>query len=79
MLSFYQSRIYLLSPEDETPQRERKTVSSSKMMLTIVWNLHGFHMIDVLPKGSKFNAGYYISHIRLPLLEIFALYQDDPK
>jgi hypothetical protein len=24
---------------------------------------HGFHLIDVLPKGSKFHAGYYISHI----------------
>jgi hypothetical protein len=52
-----------LSQEDEAPQRERNFVSSPQMMLTVVWNPHGFHLIDVLPKGSKFHAGHYISHI----------------
>jgi hypothetical protein len=46
-------------------------------MLTVVWSPHGFHLIDVLPKGSKFLAGHYISHIISPLPEILAPYQDD--
>jgi hypothetical protein len=43
------------------------------MMLTVVWDPHGFHLIDVLPKGSKFNAGHYISHILSLLREILLL------
>jgi hypothetical protein len=48
-------------------------------MLTVVWNPDGFHSIDVLPNGSKFNTGHYISHILSLLPEILALYQDGPK
>jgi hypothetical protein len=32
-------------------------------MPTIVWNLHGFHLIKILEKRRKFNAGYYITEI----------------
>jgi hypothetical protein len=39
----------------------------------------GFHLIDVLPNGSKFDAEQDISHILSPLREILALYQDDPR
>jgi hypothetical protein len=33
------------------------------MMLMVVWNQHEFHLMNVLPKGNKFDAGHYISHI----------------
>jgi hypothetical protein len=36
-------------------------------MLTIVWNPLRFHLIKVLEKGRKFNAGYYIAQILEPL------------
>jgi hypothetical protein len=26
------------------------------MMVTIAWNPLGFHLLDALPKGNKFNA-----------------------
>jgi hypothetical protein len=42
------------------PERERKMINSKKLMVTIVWNPLGFHLIDVLPKGQTFNAAYYI-------------------
>jgi histone-lysine N-methyltransferase SETMAR len=32
-------------------------------MLTIVWNPIRFHLINVLPKGFKFNASFYITQI----------------
>jgi transposase len=38
-------------------------------MLTIVWNPRGFHLIDVLPKGLKFNVAHYINTILIPLVE----------
>jgi hypothetical protein len=36
-------------------------------VLTIIWNLRGFHLINVLEKSRKFNAGYYIAEIFEPL------------
>jgi hypothetical protein len=61
-------RIWL--PEGtEAPERERITVQSIKTMVTIVWNLTGFYWIVALPKGMKFDADYYISHILDPPAE----------
>jgi histone-lysine N-methyltransferase SETMAR len=36
-------------------------------MLTIGWNPRGFHLINVLEKGRKFNTNYYIAEILDPL------------
>jgi hypothetical protein len=66
-----------LSPEDEGWQRERTVVSSPKITLTIVCNPQGFHLIDVLPHGTKCNAGHHISHILSLLPKMLASYQDD--
>jgi hypothetical protein len=63
---FYLSRDYefVWLPRDEkVPEREQHTIQSKKFMLTIVWNPRGFHLIKVLEKGRKFNAGYYIAEI----------------
>jgi hypothetical protein len=38
-------------------------------MVTIIWNPHGFHLIDALPKGQTFNATYYVNIILQPLLD----------
>jgi hypothetical protein len=53
----------------EVPERERITIQSRKMMVTIVWNPRGFYRIVALPKGMKFNVDYYIYHILHPLAE----------
>jgi hypothetical protein len=61
-------RIWL--PEGtEAPERERITIQSRKIMVTIVWNPTGLYQIVALPKGMKFNADYYISQILDPLAE----------
>jgi transposase len=39
------------------------------MIVTIVWNPTEFYRIVAFPKGMKFNADYYISHILDPLAE----------
>jgi hypothetical protein len=53
---FYLSTDYELVwlPRDEkVPERERYTIQSKKFMLTIVWNLRGFHLIKVLEKVAS--------------------------
>jgi hypothetical protein len=44
-------------------------IGDRKMMVTIIWNRQGFYLVDVLPKGQKFNVNYYIDRILQPLLE----------
>jgi D-hexose-6-phosphate mutarotase len=56
-------------PDADIPKRERQTVESQKMMLTIVWNPGGFHVLNMLPKGLKFNASSYVTQILDPLSE----------
>jgi hypothetical protein len=42
------------------PESVKHMIGDRKMMITIVWNPHGFHLLDALPKGQKFNASYYL-------------------
>jgi hypothetical protein len=49
------------------------------MALSVVWNQHGFQLIDVPSMDTKFNAGHYVSYILSPLPEIPAPYQNDPR
>jgi histone-lysine N-methyltransferase SETMAR len=53
----------------EAPERERIIIQSRKMMVTIDWNPTGFYRIVALPKGTKLNPDYYISHIFHPPTE----------
>jgi hypothetical protein len=45
-----------LYPDEEVPERERHIVQFEKVMITIVSNPSGFHLIKFLPKGFKFNG-----------------------
>jgi hypothetical protein len=58
-----------LQPDGEIPERERRTIQSEKVMLTIVWNPSCFHLINFLPTGFKFkfNASFYVTQIFGPL------------
>ena len=39
-------------------------------MVTVIWNITGFHVIDFLPQGASFNSTYFIDHILTPLFNI---------
>jgi hypothetical protein len=52
-----------LQPDGDIPERERLTIQSEKVMRTIIWNPSGFNLINVLPKGFKFNASFYVTQI----------------
>jgi hypothetical protein len=55
---------------DEVPDQEKHMIQSPKLMLTLVWNPHGFHVAEAMPKGEIFTAASYIRNI---LVEIVAL------
>jgi hypothetical protein len=74
MVTLHESWFYLngdheliwIQGYEEITERERHTVQSEKMMIEIVWNPSGFHLIKLLPKLSKFNASYYATQIPVP-------------
>jgi transposase InsO family protein len=39
------------------------------MILTIVWNLNSFHVINVLSNWIKLNAEHYTTDVLIPLAE----------
>jgi hypothetical protein len=55
------------SGNEKAPGRERKMTTYPKTMLTVVRNLAGFNVVDVLPKGGKCCSAYCQSHIMDPL------------
>jgi hypothetical protein len=58
-----------VQPDAEIPERGRRIVQSQKVMLAIVWNPRGFHLVNILPKGFKFNASYDVTQILGPLFK----------
>jgi hypothetical protein len=52
-----------LPPDGKVPNRERITIESKKVILTIVWVPMGFTVVIVIKSGCKFNAGYYVSKV----------------
>jgi hypothetical protein len=71
IVTWDESWIYLFSDHDLmwtasgelVVDRKWHTIQSPKFMLTIMWNLIGFHGLKALPKGRKFNAQYYTNDI----------------
>jgi hypothetical protein len=63
------------SKDQKAPKMERMMIASQQLMLTFVWNPDGFHVVDVLRKGTKFCSAYQLSRVMDFLLA--ALQPDD--
>jgi hypothetical protein len=60
---FSEHNLMWTAPGEIAVDREQRTVQSPKFMLAVVWNPIGFHVMEALPKGRKFNTQYYINDI----------------
>ena len=56
-----------LLPEEEAPIMDGSKIQIQKIMITVIWGVHGIYLFDVLPKGQTFNSAYFIEHIIEPL------------
>jgi hypothetical protein len=57
-----------LRPDQEPPERAKHTIQDKKIRVTIAWNALGFHLVEALPKGRRFNAEYYCDNILTELI-----------
>jgi hypothetical protein len=60
-----------LSGDEKRPETERKTMTSPRLMLTIVENSAGFHFVDVLPKDVPFCSAFDLFHVMNPMWAAF--------
>jgi hypothetical protein len=47
-----------LRTDQEPPERAKHTIQDNKIMVTTAWNPLGFHLVEALAKGGRFNAEY---------------------
>jgi hypothetical protein len=72
---FYLNMGHELTKFQPIPEREQRIVQSEKVMLPVVWNPSGSHLIKLPPKWFKFNASYYVTQIP----DAFSVWNSDPK
>lgn len=53
--------------EDQAPSFAKTTIESKKIMLTIIWGVYDFYIVDFMPEGRRFNTDYLIKAILEPL------------
>lgn len=61
-LRYFHQFMYTDSKEN-VPKIPKRMISDTKFMYTIFWNPWKFYIVDVLPKGQKFNSEYFINNI----------------
>jgi hypothetical protein len=55
---------------DDVVIKPKRVIDTKTFMATIIWNLHGFRVVDLLPDGSKFNMTYFLDNIVAPLQSV---------
>jgi hypothetical protein len=75
-LEFHHSTKWSVS-RDDVLQKIKQQIETQKSMLTVIWEIDGFHVADLMTEEHSYNIPYYLSHILEPLL--FALFPDDCK
>jgi hypothetical protein len=62
-------KIILLRKDEPSPARKKHMIQAKEMIITIVCDPIGFHVIGILPKVQTFNAAYYTKHNLQQILE----------
>lgn len=58
-----------LLPEDDSPEMDGSQISIEKVMVTIIWGVNGFYIVDLLPQKTRYTSQYFINNILTQLNE----------
>jgi histone-lysine N-methyltransferase SETMAR len=47
----------------------RQQIGIRKFMLTIIWGVDGFHLVDLMTSQRNFDSQYFVDNIVVPLVE----------
>jgi hypothetical protein len=54
---------------DEIPQKADLAIGTVKFMLTAIWGVNGFHLLDLVSSQCRFNAQYFVEHVLPSLIQ----------
>jgi hypothetical protein len=75
-LEFHHSTKWSIS-RDDVPQKAKQQTATQKFILTVVWGIDGFNVVDLITEQHSYNTQYFLSHILEPLL--LAVFPDSRK
>lgn len=56
-----------LEMDEDPPEMNGDQISIKKVMVTIIWGVYGFYIVDFMPDGESYNSSYFITNILEPL------------
>jgi hypothetical protein len=66
-LKFYYSTKWRVSRGD-VPQKVKQQIGTQKFMLTVLWGIDGFRVVDLMTEQHSCNTQYFLTQILEPLL-----------
>jgi hypothetical protein len=53
---------------DDVPQKVKQQIGPQTFILTVIWGIDGFHVVDLIAEQYSYNTQCFLSHILEPLL-----------
>jgi hypothetical protein len=66
-LEFHHSTKWSAS-RDDVPRKVKQQTETENFMLTVIWGIDGFHIVDLMTKQYSYNTQYFLRHVLAPLL-----------
>ena len=63
----YPNKGQWLEAIEDRPEEESGKIQVQKLMITVIWGVHGFYLVDFLERSRSYDSMYFISHILEPL------------
>lgn len=57
-------------PNEKRPDGDGSVISIQKVMVTIIWGVYGFYIVDFLEPGKSFNSSYFNENILNKLIDM---------
>jgi hypothetical protein len=77
MLEFHYSAKWSVPRNDVLQTVKQQQIGIQTFMLTVIWGIAGFHVVDLMTDQHSYNTHYFLSQILEPLL--LALFPDGRK
>jgi hypothetical protein len=65
----YQNASQWSVSRDEVPQKVDPAIGTAKFIFTAIWDVNGFHLLDLMPSQCRFNTQYFMEHVMTPLVQ----------
>jgi hypothetical protein len=65
----YQHALQWSVARDEVFQRADPAIGTAKFMLTVIWGVNSFHLLDLMPRQCRFTSQYFMEHVMAPLVQ----------